>query len=44
MSEKANFTGTVIGSSTAMTGRITSIAADATGLIVAGAASGGLSG
>ena len=42
MSEKANFTGTVIGSSTAMTGRITSIAADATGLIVAGAASGGL--
>ncbi len=42
MSEESNFTGTVIGNSTAMTGRITSVAADATGLIVAGAASGGL--
>lgn len=42
MSEKANFTGSAIGSATAMTGRLTSLAADATGLIVAGAASGGL--
>ena len=42
MSETANFTGSVLGSATAMTGRLTSVAADATGLIVAGAASGGL--
>ena len=42
MSEKANFTGAAIGSLVAMTGRITSVAADAHGLIVAGAASGGL--
>ncbi len=42
MSEKANFTGSTFGSDAMMTGRITSVAADATGLIVAGAASGGL--
>ncbi len=42
MSEKANFTGTAIGNKVAMTGRITSVAADAHGLVVAGAASGGL--
>ena len=42
MSEKANFTGVTFGSNAPMTGRITSVAADATGLIVAGAASGGL--
>ena len=42
MSEKANFTGSAVGAATAMTGRLTSIAADTTGLIVVGAASGGL--
>ena len=42
ITEKANFTGSAIGSSQPMTGRLTSVAADATGLIVAGAASGGL--
>ena len=42
MSEKANFTGSAIGTQLAMTGRLTSIAADSTGLIVVGAASGGL--
>ena len=42
ITEKANFTGSAIGSSVAMTGRLTSVAADAHGLIVAGAASGGL--
>ncbi len=42
MSEKANFTGTSVGSNMQMTGRLTSVAADATGLIVTGAASGGL--
>ncbi len=42
MSEKANFTGAVVGNPVTMTGRITSVAADNTGLIVAGAASGGL--
>ncbi len=42
MSEKANFTGTPIGAKVMMTGRITSVAANAAGLIVAGAASGGL--
>jgi hypothetical protein len=41
-SEEANFTGASIGSNVNMTGRITSVAADNTGLIVAGAASGGL--
>src|ERR1700683_4016413 len=35
-SEKANFTGTVIGSNVTMTGRVTAIAADNTGLIVVG--------
>jgi hypothetical protein len=42
MSQKANFTGSAIGSNVLMTGRVTSVAADATGLIVAGTASGGL--
>ncbi len=42
MSEKANFTGVAIGANVPMTGRITSVAADAHGVIVAGAASGGL--
>ena len=42
MSEKANFTGVAIGDKVAMTGRVTAIAADSHGLIVAGAASGGL--
>src|SRR5208283_4905439 len=42
MAEKANFTGLAIGSNTAMTGRLTAVAADSTGLIVVGAASGGL--
>jgi hypothetical protein len=42
MSAKANFTGSAIGSNVAMTGRMTSVAADSRGLIVAGAASGGL--
>ena len=42
ISEKANFTGTAVGTNIPMTGRLTSVAADATGLIVAGAASGGL--
>ena len=40
--EKANFTGVAVGSKVAMTGRMTSVAADSRGLIVAGAASGGL--
>ncbi len=39
---KANFTGSAIGGVVLMTGRMTSVAADAHGLIVAGAASGGL--
>ena len=42
ITEKANFTGSALGSSQPMAGRLTSVAADATGLIVAGAASGGL--
>jgi len=42
MSEAANFTGVTVGSNVMMTGRITAVAADSTGLIVAGAASGGL--
>ena len=42
MSEKANFTGSAVGSPIAMTGRMTAVAADSHGLIVAGAASGGL--
>ena len=42
MSEKANYTGVAVGSNLAMTGRLTSVAADARGLIVVGAASGGL--
>jgi hypothetical protein len=42
ISEKANFTGTSLGSNVPMTGRLTSVAADSHGLIVAGAASGGL--
>lgn len=42
ISEKANFTGSVIGSNVLMTGRMTAVAADARGVIVAGAASGGL--
>ena len=42
MSEKANFTGSAVGNATAMTGRLTALAADANGLIVVGAASGGL--
>ena len=42
MSEKANYTGNAVGANQPMTGRITSVAADTTGLIVAGAASGGL--
>jgi hypothetical protein len=42
MSQKANFTGTAIGSNVQMTGRVTSVAADAKGVIVAGTASGGL--
>src|SRR5579872_2458497 len=42
MSEKANYTGSAVGSNMPMTGRLTSVAADATGLIVTGAASGGL--
>ena len=40
--EKSNFTGSAIGNAVAMTGRLTSVAADAHGVIVAGAASGGL--
>lgn len=40
--EKANFTGLVFGNDFAATGRITSVAADSTGLIVVGAASGGV--
>src|ERR1700693_675214 len=42
MAEKANYNGNAVGSSMQMTGRLTSVAADATGLIVTGAASGGL--
>ncbi len=40
--EKSNFTGSAIGNPVAMTGRMTAVAADARGVIVAGAASGGL--
>ncbi len=40
--EKSNFTGSAVGNPVAMTGRMTSVAADARGVIVAGAASGGL--
>jgi hypothetical protein len=40
--EKSNFTGSSLGSNQPMAGRLTSVAADAHGLIVAGAASGGL--
>ena len=40
--EKANFTGLLFGNDFAATGRITSVAADSTGLIVVGAASGGV--
>ncbi len=42
MSQEANFTGSAIGSAVAMTGRVTSVAADSHGVIVAGTASGGL--
>ncbi|MHB8384030.1 MAG: WD40/YVTN/BNR-like repeat-containing protein [Candidatus Binataceae bacterium] len=42
ITEKSNFTGTVFGSDFLATGRITSVAADAHGVIVAGAASGGV--
>ncbi len=42
MLEAGNFTGSPVGSNVAMTGRVTSIAADATGLIAVGTASGGL--
>ncbi len=42
ITEKSNFTGKVFGSDFAATGRITSVAADANGVIVAGAASGGV--
>ena len=42
MSEKANYTGNAVGANQPMTGRMTSVAADARGVIVAGAASGGL--
>ncbi len=42
INEKANFTGSAIGNTMPMAGRLTSVAADAHGLIVAGAASGGL--
>src|SRR5271166_344637 len=41
-SEKANFNGVPIGSNVAMTGRISAVAADSHGLIVAGAAAGGV--
>ena len=41
-SEKANFTGVTVGTNVDMTGRISAVAADKTGLIVAGAAAGGL--
>jgi Abnormal spindle-like microcephaly-assoc'd, ASPM-SPD-2-Hydin len=40
--EKSNFTGELIGNDFAATGRITSVAADSTGMIVVGAASGGV--
>ena len=39
---QGNFTGTPIGNAVAMTGRITAVAADQRGVIVAGAASGGV--
>lgn len=42
MMQEANFTGSAIGSPAAMTGRVTSVAADSHGVIVAGTASGGL--
>ena len=42
INEKANFTGSAIGNTMPMAGRLTSVAADSHGLIVAGAASGGL--
>ncbi|MHB8384031.1 MAG: WD40/YVTN/BNR-like repeat-containing protein, partial [Candidatus Binataceae bacterium] len=42
ITEKSNFTGTVFGGDFAATGRITSVAADSNGVIVAGAASGGV--
>ena len=42
MSEKANYTGVTVGGNVSMTGRLTSVAADSRGLIVTGAASGGL--
>ena len=41
-SEKANFNGVTIGNNVAMTGRISAVAADSHGLIVAGASAGGL--
>jgi Abnormal spindle-like microcephaly-assoc'd, ASPM-SPD-2-Hydin len=42
ISEKSNFTGTTFGNNFKATGRITSVAADSHGVIVAGTASGGV--
>ena len=42
ITEKSNFTGAVVGSDYPATGRITAVAADSNGVIVAGAASGGV--
>ncbi len=42
MQQKSNFTGNVVGNPVPMTGRVSSIAADGNGDIVAGAASGGV--